>query len=180
MFANEGVDIYHLDHAYDYTAYDKAGNATEWTMLPPVVEVMQIPRHDHGGFDYVPLIGPTLTWSIKANGWALDKDTTKAQYHNENDTFHLINDGSHRVHAGYETGKGVSVMTIRGMTPGFPYYAVPHHYSKVQVFPNKESSKDMKVHVVTPPGHKQLYRLFPSGGILSGTVRQARPGEMIA
>ena len=65
------------------------------------------------------------------------------------------------------------MVVIDGHTEGFPYYAAPQPYSKVDVETRRpEFGGQGKVHVLTEPGHKLLYRLFPTGGILSGTVRK--------
>jgi hypothetical protein len=180
LFSKEGIDIFQLKNAYDYRAHTPTGEVTEWTMLPPIVESFRITQHASGGFEYEALVGDDLRASLKTNGWGLNPAVQTADYHNKTDVFNLINDGSHRIHGALQKGKSVNIIQIAGMTPGFPYYAIPQHYSLVQVFPEEAESKDLKVHVVTSPGHKQLYRLFPSGGILSGSVRPARVGEVIA
>ncbi len=180
-FARHGINLYALDAAYDYTAYDENGTATEWTMLPPVVEHFNVPRHPAGGFDYSAQIGPELKARMEEYGWPLNPAAESLNFNPpaEAEDYYLINDGSHRVHAGLERGEAISLIVISGSTPGYPYYAVPQPYSRVQVFPTEAESKDLKVHVLVAPGHKQLYRNFPSGGILSGDVRPARPGEEI-
>lgn len=178
LFANEGINIYYLENAYDYIARDDSGTETTWTMLPPVIETFRIPQHKNGGFDYVSLVGTELANVLQQNNWHLEPATRTTPYHNQTDVFNLINDGSHRVHAGVETGDGITILQITNITPGFPYYAVPQHYSHVKVFPKKDDSTDLKVHVVTSPGHKQLFRVFPSGGILSGDVRPPRISEV--
>lgn len=179
MFQAEGVDIFNLTQAYDYVALNKDGQPTEWTMLPPVVEVMHIPRHVQGGFDYDSLIGSELRKVLKQNGWELNDAANTAQYHQSSGVYHLINDGAHRVEAGLRSGRGIRVIEIQNMTPGYPYYAIPQPYDSVRTFPDEATSEDLKVHVVSAPAHKQLYRLFPSGGIRSGEIRPARPGEVI-
>ena len=175
-FAKEGVDIFHLDHAYDYLATDESGEHTQWTMIPPIVEHFSIPAHPAGGYDYRPLLGPDLQTEMAAHGWAIEpRTTTIPRVATE---VRLMNDGSHRVHAGLLSGKGITVVEVQGMTPGYPYYAAPQPYASVRVFPEEATSEDLKIHVLTSPGHKQLYRLFPSGGILTGVVRPAREGEV--
>jgi hypothetical protein len=52
---------------------------------------------------------------------------------------------------------------------GFPYYAAPKPYSSVHEELDSEQSD--KTHVLTSPGHKLLYRAFPTGGIRNGNVR---------
>lgn len=178
LFKQQGVDIFHLSRAYDYTARDEAGELTQWTMLPPIIERFRIPKHARGGFDYARLVGPELTRAMTQNGWQLDPALATMDYHNQTDMFSLVNDGSHRVHAGLERGNGITVLEVTGITPGFPFYSAPQHYSLVQVFPTRDEAEDLRVHIVTAPGQKQLYRLFPSGGIMSGAVRPAREGEV--
>ena len=85
--------------------------------------------------------------------------------------YNLINDGSHRIHYGFENN-GIIILRASNMTPGFPYYAAPQPYSRVKVVPKRDqAATETKIHVVEEPSHKNLYRLFPSGGIKSGDVR---------
>jgi hypothetical protein len=64
------------------------------------------------------------------------------------------------------------MLFISGMTEGFPYYAVPQPYSNVTLMEKRDDTlPETKIHIVEAPGHKDLYRLFPSGGIMSGEVR---------
>lgn len=179
LFRAEGVDIFNLTKAYDYVAFNDAGQATEWTMLPPVVEVFAIPRHAQGGFDYAALVGPELQKALKDNDWSLNEALKTATYHQPSGVYHVINDGAHRVEAGLQARRGITVVEIHNVTPGFPYYAAPQPYDSVRVFPDDATSEDLKIHVVNAPAHKQLYRLFPSGGIQSGAVRPPRPGEVV-
>ena len=66
----------------------------------------------------------------------------------------------------------MTLLVVSGMTPGFPYYAVPQEYSVVRVHDKRDDDAiETKIHVLDSPGHKLLYRLFPSGGIKSGDVR---------
>lgn len=179
LFQAEGVDIFNLTEAYDYVALNSSGQATEWTMLPPVVEVFSIPRHAQGGFDYDTLLGPDLQKSLAENSWSLNESAQTAAYHQPSGMYRLVNDGAHRMEAGLQSGRGITVVEIERITPGFPYYAVPQPYTSVRVFPDDVTSEDLKIHVLNAPAHKQLYRLFPSGGIQSGAVRPARAGEVI-
>jgi hypothetical protein len=179
LFQTEGVDIFNLDHAYDYVALNNEGRPTEWTMLPPIVEVFHIPRHIRGGFDYTALVGPDLKKSLTENSWSLNDAARSAAYHQPTGLYHLINDGTHRIEAALQSGHDITVVEIRDITPGFPYYAIPQPYDSVRVFPDDVTSEDLKIHVVNAPAHKQLYRLFPSGGIQSGTVRPPRKGEVV-
>jgi hypothetical protein len=176
LFESKDIDIFHLDYAYDYIAYSPLGEPTEWTMLPPIVEKVSIPQHALGGFDYEATLAPELKQSLKTNGWQVNPATTTMPYPSKTGEFRLINDGSHRIHAGIEAGIGITIIEISSTTEGYPYYAAPQHYSTVQVF-DRENSTDLKVHVIDTPGQKQLYRLFPSGGIMSGSVRPERKDE---
>lgn len=178
LFAREGVDIFHLNQGYDYIATDSNGVETNWTMAPPIVERWTIPRHRNGGFDYSGLIGEELSKALEAQNLSINERIMHFPFMSHTGSFDLINDGSHRIHAGFEK-KGVTVMMIDGVTEGYPYYAIPQHYSVVHVVPNRsEADVDLKVHVVEAPGHKNLYRLFPSGGIKSGDVRPLKQGEV--
>jgi len=86
--------------------------------------------------------------------------------------FNLVCDGSHRIHSGLEKNISQNVLMISGVKPGFPYYAVPKPYSVVQVENERpEKGANTKTHILDSPAHKLLYRLFPTGGILNGTVR---------
>ena len=179
LFAVQGVDIFHLSRGYDYVAVDSNGVETNWTMAPPIVENWSIPRHKNGGFDYSSLVGMELAEALKSQNLGLNDRIMHFPFMSHTGNFDLINDGSHRVHAGFER-EGVTVLRIAGITPGYPYYAVPQHYSVVHVVPDRnETDVDLKVHVVASPGHKNLYRLFPSGGIMSGDVRALKKGEQI-
>jgi hypothetical protein len=177
LFREVDINIFQLEKAYDYVATSITGEETMWTMLPPVIEEFDIPQHPDGGFNYLPLIGKEVATSLTQNNWELNPAAAHADYHNTSSTFSLINDGSHRVHAGVLNGGGITILKISGMTPGFPYYAIPQHYSTIRVFENRDESEDLKIYVISSPGQKQLYRLFPSGGIMSGGVRPPREGE---
>lgn len=179
LFARHGIDIFQLTSAYDYRAVSDSGEITTWTILPPAVESFQIPPHPFGGYDYAPLIGPEARAAVAARGWDINPQVCDAVPAATNPHYHLIIDGSHRVYAGYQRRQPVSVLEISGVTPGFPYYAVPQPYSWHQIYPSEELAEDKKIHIITAPGHKFLYRDFPSSGIMSGTVRPPRPGETI-
>ena len=135
--------------------------------------------HPRGGYDYAPLIGAEARAAVTARGWDINPETLNAVPAAADPRYRLIIDGSHRVFAGYQQGRPVSVLEISGMTPGFPYYAIPQPYSSHTIYPSEEEAEDKKIHILTAPGHKFLYRDFPSAGIMSGTIRPARPGETI-
>lgn len=176
IFLGHGIDIYHLDRAYDYISVAESGKKTEWTMLPPVVERFTIPLNGEGTLNYKAVLSSTLRKAMAENNWQLNPEIDRL--HHMTETFNLINDGSHRVHAALKTGNGITVLQISGTTPGYPYYAVPQAY-QVKEFGSKETAPELKIHVLTSPGHKQLYRSFPSGGIKSGAVRAPKKGEHI-
>jgi hypothetical protein len=148
-------------------------------MLPPAVESFEIPPHPLGGYDYGPLIGNEVRVAITAQGWEINPQVYHSVSAAADPRYRLIIDGSHRVFAGYQLGRPVSVLEISGMTPGYPYYAIPQPYSSHTIYPSEELAEDKKIHIITAPGHKYLYRDFPSAGIMSGTLRPARPGETI-
>lgn len=172
LFKEKGIDILNLDHAYDYIALHESGEVTEWTMLPPIVERFSIPRSAEGNLDYTDLIGKELSEALLKESLGINPHAKKIAHTSDNGIFDLINDGSHRVHFGFENG-GIKIARLTGMTKGFPYYAVPQRYN-VRVFETREEAlkeAETKIHVVDAPGHKNLYRVFPTGGIKSGNVR---------
>ncbi len=170
LFAKKGIDIMNLENAYDFSAWSESGAETQWTMLPPIVETFSIPRHGDGTFNYSPLIGDELSQALAQNNLGINPEA--AMMHTKcSGKYSLINDGSHRIHYGFQN-HGIKVIRVSGMTPGFPYYAVPQPYSSVNVRDKRDDTAiETKIHVVDSPGHKLLYRLFPSGGIMSGQVR---------
>jgi hypothetical protein len=172
LFKDKGIDICNLTMAYDYTAIHASGQVTEWTILPPIVERFQIPKTKDSKFDYLPLLADSLKASLQQRNLWLNPEALALDNTSDSGFFDLINDGAHRIHYGFEN-KGIRILRISGITPGFPYYAVPQPY-KVLVYKTREESlkeKDPKIHIVQSPGHKDLYRVFPSGGIKSGDVR---------
>ena len=85
-----------------------------------------------------------------------------------------ICDGSHRIEVGKRKGLVQNILMIDTPKHGFPYYAAPKPYSCIHEEPERDENKIDKTHILTSPGHKMLYRLFPSGGINSGTVRPTK------
>ena len=172
LFQEKGIDILRLNKAYDYVATHQSGDQTEWTMIPPIVERFHIPKDKRGKLHYEPLIGNELAQALKKEGLWINPEASNLNHSSESEIFDLINDGSHRIHYGFEKG-GLIVLRISGVTQGYPYYAAPQKYN-VRVFETREealSQKETKVHIIQEPGQKNLYRLFPSGGIKSGSVR---------
>ncbi len=171
LFQQQGIDILDLDQAYDFVATSESGEETNWTMLPPIVERFEIPGREKGKLDYKPLIGPELRKSLEENGLDINPEAHELNHTDKLGIYSLINDGLHRVHLGLQN-KGIKIIQITGMTSGFPYYAAPQPYSKVELKPVRDDKAvETKIHIVDAPGHKNLYRLFPSGGIMSGEVR---------
>ncbi len=172
LFLEKGIDILHLNNAYDFIAEDNRHVRTNWTMISPVVESFGIPINSRGGFNYTPLIGRRLRAKLTEKELDVNPEVANIPYTLKEDTCNLINDGSHRIHCGVESKNGIKVIKIAGMVGGFPYYAVPQLYSNIKVIKDRDQkSIETKIHVVEAPGHKDLYRLFPSGGIMSGDVR---------
>jgi len=173
IFFNQfGIDITNLDKAYDFIATSETGINTDWTIIPPIVERFFIPKTDNGQFDYSKIIGEELNEELKKRNLKINPEVYGLEYSSENGFFNLINDGSHRIHYGLENN-GIGIIQISNMTPGFPYYAVPQRYN-VKIFNTREEAINLpetKIHILESPGHKDLYRLFPSGGIKSGNVR---------
>lgn len=172
LFIKQGIDILDLHNGCDFLAYDETGKTTEWTLIPPVVERFFIPKAFDGRLDYSSLIGEEVKKKLKEEGLTINPEVSSLPYPSDSGWVNLINDGSHRVHFGFQEG-GINILRISGMKQGFPYYAAPQRYN-VSVFETREEAlknPETKVHVLESPAHKDLYRLFPSGGIMSGDVR---------
>ncbi|MDO8528889.1 MAG: hypothetical protein Q7S06_03295 [Nanoarchaeota archaeon] len=179
LFSQRGVDIFNLNGGVDYTSTDEKGEVTDWTMVPPVVEVFPVffkwVKGLNYSLDYSSSISPEVISLMKKNGFELNPELQDLDYpeyqkfKGKTQKVSEICDGSHRVEAGVRRGLEQNILFIDSPVWGYPYYAAPKPYSTV----HEESDRDKsdKTHVLTSPGHKLLYRLFPSGGILSGTVR---------
>ena len=175
LFREKGIDILDLDRGYDFLAVSESGEETEWTMIPPIVERFSIPSTSDGKLDYESILGNELKIFLKEQRLWLNPDAVSMPHSSSNGEYDLLNDGSHRIHYGFEQG-GITVLRISEVTPGFPYYAVPQKYD-VRVFETREEAleqKETKIHIVQDPAHKSLYRVFPSGGIKSGNVRSGK------
>ncbi len=177
IFSHYGINIFKLTGAYNYVATDENNIETVWTLMPPVVELIPFCPLYNNGLDYSEMFDPELRKILQQNGHSLNPELLALNYP-EYQKFSgltqvpIICDGSHRVHAAFEKNITQHVIKIDAPKKGFPYYAAPKPYSKVHV---EEERTDKlvsdKTHVVTEPGHKLLYRLFPTGGILTGDVR---------
>lgn len=173
LFQKQEINILQLDKSYDFIATSKSGEQTEWTILPPIAEKFFLPATSDGKVDYSNLIGDKLKKKLTEEGLEINSEIKNIDHPLEKSGDVIeINDGSHRVHYGVENDIGSRILIAGGMTQGFPYYAVPRPYSSVIVLEQEDPyAPETKIHVIDVPGHKHLYRLFPSGGIMSGTIR---------
>ena len=71
LFSEKGVDIYNLNGGYDYIATDSEGNESEWTLIPPVVELISI-NYTGSGLDYSEFLGKALKRLIDDGGHTLN------------------------------------------------------------------------------------------------------------
>ena len=179
LFSKKGIDIFSLESGIDYIAFDENREETEWTLIPPVVEVLPIRFMRKGGLDYSSLVGFELLSLMEEKGYQLNPEVIEL-YYPEYEEFRgttvkvpEICDGSHRIEFGLRRKKQ-NILLIDAPKPGFPYYAAPKPYSCIHEEPERDEDKSDKTHVLISPGHKTLYRLFPSGGINSGTVRPTK------
>lgn len=173
LFLGGGINIFNLTGGVDYIATDPDGEDTGWTMIPSVVEVVPIEHHPGRGLDYAHFIGSDLRRLMHDNDYRQNpqlKQLNYPEYHGKTKVPEIC-DGSHRIEVAKRQEKPQNILVIENMTLGFPYYAAPKPYSKVHEEPERIEEKLDKTHVLTSPGHKQLYRLFPSGGINSGVLR---------
>ena len=176
IFLKHEIDIFKLNGGVDYIAIDESGEKTDWTITPPIIELLPI-KFNNKGLDYSELIGPEIREKINKKGWKLNQDLLKLSFpeykkFNGIQLIHEICDGAHRIHAAFEKNINQNLLIIKNREKGFPYYAAPKPYSTVHIEPKRiDGSKSDKIHVIKEPYHKELYSVFPSGGILSGTVR---------
>jgi hypothetical protein len=175
LFRKKGIDIFRLNGGVDYIATNN-GQKSDWTLIPPVVEFIPMNFKD-GGLDYNNLIGPELRNVMKEKGHEINCEVNTLKF-KDYQQFHeigklpIICDGSHRIHSGLEKNIVQNILVIKGIKRGFPYYAAPLPYSNVQLHDERPpEGMPGKIHVLTSPGHKLLYRLFPTGGINNGVVR---------
>jgi len=177
LFSDKGIDIFGLNGGVNYEATDEKGEVTEWTIIPPVVEVLPIKFGLEKGLDYFDSIGEELSGLMLEKEYGLNSEIDDLDFP-EYEKFRgnvakipEICDGSHRIEFGVRKGSNQNILFIDNVTSGFPYYAAPKPYSAVHEEPERIEELLDKTHVLTSPGHKLLYRLFPSGGINSGNVR---------
>jgi len=171
-FIKKGIDIFRLEGGVDYIAVDKTGEETDWTIIPPVIEILPI-KFNKGRLDYSESIGEELKQLMDEKGYEINPELNDLPSYNFKGITEIpeICDGSHRIELARKKGLFQKVLFIDAPKKGFPYYAAPKPYSSVHEEPERIEEKLDKTHVLTSPGHKTLYRLFPSGGIHSGTVR---------
>jgi len=74
----------------------------------------------------------------------------------------IINDGLHRVFLAYQMGIPVNVAYIRGVHPGYPYYAHmnPKGFDDIELIEEIPENYVKKFHVAK--NHKELFRNFSS------------------
>jgi len=181
LFSKKGIDIFSLEGGVDYIATDENREETEWTLIPPVVEVLPIHFMRKGGLDYSSLVGLELSSLMEEKGYQFNPEVIELYYPEYGEfkgtTVKIpeICDGTHRIEFGVRKGLVQNILMIDSPKSGSPYYAAPKPYSLVHVIEDRPDGggKD-KTHILTSPGHKTLYRLFPSGGINSGTLRPAK------
>jgi hypothetical protein len=177
LFMEQGIDISKLEGGVDYVAIDNQGEETMWTMIPPAVEIVRINVNSEGELDYSNLIGEELKRKMEEGGYQLNEELgylSFEEYKNlpAKSSISLVCDGSHRIHSALEKTAKQNLLLIDGPKQGFPYYAAPKPYSSVHVIEERpDGGANDKTHILTSPGHKLLYRLYPSGGINSGTLR---------
>jgi len=175
LFAEKGIDIFHLNGGIDYIALEN-GKETQWTLIPPVVEMVPM-KFSGDGLKYDSLFGYELKKVMKKKGYKINPEIDSLKFeeygaHHCSGELPLICDGSHRVELGLQKRKKQNLLLIEGIKLGFPYYAAPLPYSQVKLRDERPpEGMRGKVHILTEPGHKLLYRLFPTGGINNGTIR---------
>lgn len=179
LFLGNGIDIYNLQGGYDYAATDSEGNESEWTLIPPVVEMIPI-KCTSSGLDYSEFLGNALKKLIEAGGHKLNSQLdhlTFPEFSGRNFVPQIC-DGSHRIHSGVLENAKQNILLIENAASGFPYYAAPQPYSSIRVIPTRDET-ELKVHILTDPAHKLLYRVFPTGGIKSGNLRPPKEKNYI-
>lgn len=178
LFQQQGIDIFSLDGGIDYIAIDEKGEQTEWTLTPPVIETMVLPHFSGRGLDYSIIISPELRRLMRDGGHRQNSELKELNFpeyeQNSHQMIMQICDGSHRIESGIRTGKPQKIIVIKNVCSGFPYYAAPKPYCLVHEEAERIEEKLDKTHILTAPAHKLLYRLFPSGGIKSGTIRPTK------
>lgn len=179
LFLENGIDIYNLNDGYDYIATDSDGNESEWTLIPPVIEMILI-NHTGSGLDYSEFLGKELKKLMDDGGHTLNPKLNSLSFpeFSGRNFVPQICDGSHRIHSGVLENVNQNILLIENIIFGFPYYAAPQPYSTIRVIPTRDET-ELKVHILTDPAHKLLYRSFPTGGIKSGDLRPPKQKTFI-
>ncbi len=113
-----------------------------------------------------PLLPPVVEESVEADGRAVT----------------LVADGLHRVYAARSLGLPVTVLSVRGLPPEYPYYAYPSEggwagVTQVDRLAEGQQKKRYRV----PTGYKQLFRDF--NAVFPGVQDQrpqTNPSHLIA
>lgn len=180
LFLAQGINIFNLRGGFDYLSFDETGQTTVWTIIPPVIEVLPIKFNLERGLDYLDSIGEELRRLMNEKGYELNPELQDLDYpayagfRGETVKIPEICDGSHRIELAVRQGLEQTLLFIDSLKPGFPYYAAPKPYSIIHEELERIEEKIDKTHVLTAPGHKLIYRLFPSGGINNGNIRPTR------
>jgi hypothetical protein len=173
LFREKNIDIFSLEGAIDYIAIDENGEESNWTLLLPLIEFQKVNSTVNGNVTYYNIIGKDLLNLIEKEKFVINQDYYKNSDPTKKSKFlPVICDGSHRIEAAFQSGKEINVLLVSNIKDGFPYYAVPISYSEVKVLPERTESTSTKIHVLEEPGHKALYRLFPTAGLYTGGVRK--------
>ncbi len=176
LFLKKGIDIFQLDGGVDYLSYENK-ETKEWTIIPSVIEVLPIKFNLEKGLDYSESIGDELKVVMNERGYILNPELKNLdflvyeEFRGKTVKILEICDGSHRIELAVRKNLEQKLLFIDSPVNGFPYYAAPKPYNCIHEEPERIEEKLDKTHVLTSPGHKLLYRLFPSGRIKSGTVR---------
>ncbi len=174
LFSAKGIDIFKLNGGVDYTAYSDE-ETTDWTIIPPVIERAQI-NFTNKHLNYNLHLSNEVRGYMERTNCDLNPELANLSYpeypNSGSHPIDIVCDGSHRIQSGIEKKISQNIILIASSKSGFPYYAAPKPYSEVHIENKRppEGGND-KTHILKSPAHKSLYRLFPTGGILNGTVR---------
>ena len=175
MFSKKGIDIFNLNGGYDYFAFDDLGERTLWTIIPPIVERRPIGINLYGNFDFSGLFSEELKKQVEEKGFKINPELKDLSVDGNSTVWmDTICDGSHRIHHSVRNNLSQRILMIDHTKEGYPYYALPKPYSHVHEEEERIEEKIDKLHILDSPGHKSLYRLFPSGGIHSGDIRSKK------
>lgn len=177
LFLAQGINISRLNGGIDYIATDENDVETNWTIIPPVAELVTV-SFNGKGMSYNHNIGSELQKLMDETKCTLNpelKDLDFPEFKEDSGIIPLLEicDGSHRIHHAFFNGLEQNILVIQGVKTGFPYYAAPKPYNTVRVVETRDEYTD-KTHVLTDPAHKLLYRSFPTGGINCGDIRPTK------